>query len=321
MAPRTVKLVCASTVSALVIGAGATPAIASHHRPTDRAGTPAGISGDEQAGARTAGGGYADANGDGNGNRGAVWLTGADGSAPGHEPHLDCDDFLLWGAGLASGKGTYAIAAWPPTGERTTLESGAWAAPHDGGREAAVIANIDGEALAEAAHAAGATPHPEQGYHMKLLLSQAAGGKNKTFWLDCAGEAAAEAAAAPAASVPTEISSQTLTGAAAPLVAPTPLAPAPVVPAPQPEAEVAAAGTATAAADEIVVPPAELAAPADPDDAEVLALQLNRDEGALASTGGPWAALLALSAALIGAGLTLTRVRPRRRPGPDPHGS
>lgn len=100
-----------------------------------------------------------------------------------HRPHLDCEDISLWGNFLAESSGTYRIDSWAPTGSFEPVHSGNWTYDQAAGGKQ-ILDVIDVETLIDSAVAAGATAHPQQGYHFKLQFFQNPQ-KHKTFWVNC----------------------------------------------------------------------------------------------------------------------------------------
>src|SRR5579864_681442 len=128
----------------------------------------------------------------GNNNKGDVWVDNVgQPPGPGHEmdPHLDCADINLWGAGLADPSGTYTIDGWPPSGSMTQAYPktglGAWVYDTAAGGDQ-IIDVINVKILIADAIANGDAPVNKQGFHFKLQLSQDPQ-KHKTFWVKCPG--------------------------------------------------------------------------------------------------------------------------------------
>ncbi len=123
-------------------------------------------------------------------NAGDVWVDNVGQPAgPGHEmdPHLACQDIILWGSGLADSSGTFTIDGWPPTGsmEQDYPASGSatWTYNQSqGGTQ--MIALISVRQLISDANQHGDIAQAQNGDHFKLILAQDPQ-KAKTFWVNC----------------------------------------------------------------------------------------------------------------------------------------
>jgi hypothetical protein len=123
---------------------------------------------------------------EGNGNAGDVWTDNVgQPSGPGHEqdPHLQCADINLWGAGMADGSGSYTIDGWPPSGSQEQDYSSTWSYNRSKGG-AQIMDVISVKTLIATAVAHGDAPVNKQGFHFKLQFSQDPQ-KHKTFWVNC----------------------------------------------------------------------------------------------------------------------------------------
>ncbi|MFN2483372.1 MAG: hypothetical protein ABR509_00345 [Candidatus Limnocylindria bacterium] len=156
------------------------------------------------------------------GNNGTVKIDGVpldpgpgdDGPGdPDNEPHVGCEFAVDW-YGFDEGElySEVVFQAWPSTGERSELDATVVGArtPEDGsdaiGTDGRVYIGEDANggggstdgldasvSYDLSAALAALTPHPEQGYHVKLTVhsdgSQGADTKHKVFWVEpCAGE-------------------------------------------------------------------------------------------------------------------------------------
>lgn len=118
----------------------------------------------------------------GDSNSGDVWVDNVDQSpGPGHEmdPHLTCNDIVLYGAKLADSSGSFTIDGWPPSGSQTADYQGTWRV-QSGKQQIALIPISQLMAGAQASH----DSPTKQGYHFKLDFSQDPQ-KHKTFWVNC----------------------------------------------------------------------------------------------------------------------------------------
>jgi hypothetical protein len=126
------------------------------------------------------------------GNNGTVKIDGVEfDTAPNNEPHVGCVfqvDFYGFDEGDLTATATFALH--PPTGtsvlQTETADIGE--DPAGGGVDLDAEITVD---LSAAIIASGATPHPQQGFHVKLTVhapgSIGADTKHKTFWVqDCA---------------------------------------------------------------------------------------------------------------------------------------
>jgi hypothetical protein len=118
------------------------------------------------------------------GNNGTVKIDGvAFDSHPNNEPHVGCT-FQIDFTGFDAGQQVSAsLVGHPPTGggvlasQSTTL---------DGTGAGSITLDLSG-ALG------GITPHPQQGYHIKLTVETGQGaGKHKVFWVECGPIGSAE---------------------------------------------------------------------------------------------------------------------------------
>jgi hypothetical protein len=125
------------------------------------------------------------------GNNGTVKIDGVDfDDHPNNEPHVGCVfqvDFYGFDAGDLNA--TVRFQAWPPTGNQETLLTDEVPIGQDaagGGTDLDASATYD---LTD--ELAGFTPHPEQGWHVRLTVhaegSQGADTKHKVFWVSGCG--------------------------------------------------------------------------------------------------------------------------------------
>jgi LPXTG-motif cell wall-anchored protein len=126
------------------------------------------------------------------GNNGTVKIDGeAFDDHPNNEPHVGCV-FQVDFYGFDEGEdlnATVLFEAWPPTGDREDLLTDEVAIGEDaagGGTDLDASATYD---LTDAL--AAFTPHPQQGWHVKLTVhadgSQGADTKHKVFWVSGCG--------------------------------------------------------------------------------------------------------------------------------------
>jgi LPXTG-motif cell wall-anchored protein len=131
------------------------------------------------------------------GNNGTVKVDGVDfDDHPNNEPHPGCIfqlDFYNYDEGV--GDASWSLELQPPTTGTSSdfLESGTVnndTDPAGGGTDVDGSANPD---IALELLNSGATPHPQQGYHVKLTVnapgSIGADVKHKVFWVECAPQA------------------------------------------------------------------------------------------------------------------------------------
>jgi hypothetical protein len=124
------------------------------------------------------------------GNNGTVKIDGTPfDQHPNNEPHVDCGfevDFYGFDQGVGVATATFALH--PPTGTNTlvteSIDIGEDAA--GGGTDLDAELFVD---LSDELAASGATPHPNQGFHVKLTV-HAPGSigndvKHKVFWVEC----------------------------------------------------------------------------------------------------------------------------------------
>ncbi|MGI8517329.1 MAG: hypothetical protein ACR2ME_03165 [Acidimicrobiia bacterium] len=123
------------------------------------------------------------------GNNGTVKIDGvAFDDHPNNEPHVGCVfqvDFYGFDEGDLFADVTFAVH--PPTGNEVILTDEVFIGEDDnsgGGSEAGLDASATYDL---SALLAGFTPHPQQGYHIKLTVnadgSQGADTKHKVFWV------------------------------------------------------------------------------------------------------------------------------------------
>jgi len=125
------------------------------------------------------------------GNNGTVKIDGITfDDHPNNEPHVGCVFQIdLYGYDEGDLQATYEFRLWSPTGSGV-LREGSVAIGHDpagGGTDLDASVTID---LTQALANSGATPHPIQGYHVRLTIhaegSIGADVKHKMFWVRCA---------------------------------------------------------------------------------------------------------------------------------------
>jgi hypothetical protein len=120
-------------------------------------------------------------------NRGTVKIDNvAINRIPDNNPHQSCTFFLQF-YGFDAGTASYTFQLQPPTlGTSNILRTGTVTlhAPTGSSRfNGSVQVNLS-QALANS----GATPHPKQGYHVRLTVTTPDGGvKHKTFWVGPCG--------------------------------------------------------------------------------------------------------------------------------------
>ena len=128
----------------------------------------------------SAGGAWADPPG----NNGTVKIDGVDfDDHPNNEPHVGCV-FQIDFTGFDAGQQVSAsVEGQPPTG---------------GGLLASATTTLDGSGAGSitldlSGAFGGITPHPQQGYHVKLTVETGRGaGKHKVFWVECGPLGSAE---------------------------------------------------------------------------------------------------------------------------------
>jgi hypothetical protein len=141
-----------------------------------------------------AGAGSALAGGNPPGNNGTVKVDGMPfEESQANEPHVECAfaiDFFGFDEGAAF-TGTATFELQPPTGNGVLLVDSTFI----GGDPAGGGTDLDGtlyEDLSGPIAATGATPHPIQGFHIRLTVetdgSIGANTKHKTFWVTDCGE-------------------------------------------------------------------------------------------------------------------------------------
>ena len=124
------------------------------------------------------------------GNNGTVKIDGAEFSQlPNNEPHPGClfdVEFFNFDQGV--GDATVTFRLHPPTGTSLLLTD----TVDNDGDPAGGGQDFDGEELYDLSDelaASGATPHPQQGFHVKLTVnapgSIGADVKHKVFWIEC----------------------------------------------------------------------------------------------------------------------------------------
>jgi hypothetical protein len=122
------------------------------------------------------------------GNNGTVKIDGIDfDDHPNNEPHVGCTFQIDFTGFDASQPVTASLVGHPPTGggllatESTTL---------DGAGAGSITLDLSGRL-------GGISPHPRQGFHIKLTVDTGQGaGKHKVFWVTCGPQGSAEFAPA-----------------------------------------------------------------------------------------------------------------------------
>jgi hypothetical protein len=213
-----------------------------------------------------------------------------------NDPHVTCGfSVSFFGYDAGEQHATMRFEGWAPTGGGSATRSTSWTtSPRTGGNQ--FDTNVTFTAADLAAVTSGATPHPKQGYHVKLTVhvtgARGADVKHKVFWLaPCAATAPASASGSVAPATHAKA-----TATAAPTVTPS-VGGATASPAP-----------ASAVLGEQVTRTAPVAsgAPAT----RVQAATASR--GALPFTGASLALLGLLGAALVAIGSTVV-IASRRR--------
>lgn len=132
-----------------------------------------------------------------------VWVNDAGSTAGSHHAEnrrLDCGNLDVIGDDIEHSGGSWKVSTEDPTGPETTVASGTWAyAPKAEGKQ--VIATLPGASMVSAAQAAGATAHPEDGFHFSLRVKHADVEHERHFWVAACPVAAAPPAPPPAAGV------------------------------------------------------------------------------------------------------------------------
>ena len=125
------------------------------------------------------------------GNNGTIKIddhrTGDD-THPNNEPHVGCSfDVDFYGFDADEGEVELDFYAWPPTGDKQLIKHDTtvlMANDTPGGSEA----GYDGSSRDyNGAEFAVGTPHPQQGYHVKLVVTSSEGRKQKVFWVEPCG--------------------------------------------------------------------------------------------------------------------------------------
>ena len=157
------------------------------------------------------------------GNNGTVKIDGLDlDEHPNNEPHPGClfeVDFYGFGANLQA---TSTFYAWPPTGSMQQVHQVVTTLDNDDSTGGGSTAGWDGGTglIDLSQYLAGIIPHPQQGFHVKLLVEvpegsdSAAYSKYKVFWVTCEYSPAPEGAELTAGQVPVEFTG----GSIAPLL-------------------------------------------------------------------------------------------------------
>ena len=157
------------------------------------------------------------------GNNGTVKIDGLElDEHPNNEPHPGClfeVDFYGFGPNLTA---TSTFFAWPPTGSMQEVLSLDTVLDGDDSEGGGSEAGWDGGTglIDLSPYLAGIIPHPQQGFHVKLLVEvpegsdSAAYSKYKVFWVTCEYSPAPEAAALAGGQVPVDFTG----GSIAPLL-------------------------------------------------------------------------------------------------------
>ena len=157
------------------------------------------------------------------GNNGTVKIDGLElDEHPNNEPHPGClfeVDFYGFGPNLTA---TSTFFAWPPTGSMQEVLSLDTVHDGDDSEGGGSEAGWDGGTglIDLSPYLAGIIPHPQQGFHVKLLVEvpegsdSAAYSKYKVFWVTCEYSPAPEAAALAGGQVPVDFTG----GSIAPLL-------------------------------------------------------------------------------------------------------
>jgi hypothetical protein len=114
-------------------------------------------------------------------------------SHPDNQPHVGClFQIDFYGFDEGSLEATYAFALWPPTGSGEVLADRSVSIGEDeagGGVDLDASVTVD---LGPALEASGATPHAQQGFHVRLDVhaegSIGADVKHKVFWVRACAE-------------------------------------------------------------------------------------------------------------------------------------
>lgn len=127
------------------------------------------------------------------GNNGVVKVDGLPfDDAPDNQPHVGCTfqiDFFGYDEGDLTA--SYLFELWSPTGSGTLLAGTTRIGedPAGGGTDLDASVTVD---LEDALEASGASPHPNQGFHVRLTVhaegSIGADVKHKVFWVTCSAQ-------------------------------------------------------------------------------------------------------------------------------------
>jgi hypothetical protein len=138
------------------------------------------------------------------GNSGTVKVDGlAFDSHHDNEPHPSCDFRLtFWGFGTGRGPATATFALQSPTNATTGAGRVSYGSIPIGSDAAGGGKDYDGQLVVNLSTFltdSGATPHPKQGFHVKLTVNapgaQGSDVKHKVFWVKCASATGATPAA------------------------------------------------------------------------------------------------------------------------------
>jgi hypothetical protein len=143
------------------------------------------------------------------GNNGTVKVDDAPfDDHPNNEPHVGCVFQLdLYGYDLGDLSATYTLELWSPTGSGVVDEGSTEIGEDSAGGGTDLDASVTVDLTAALARSS-ATPHPKQGYHVRLTVhaegSIGADVKHKMLWVTCASRSNAPTSAPPTTTPPSE---------------------------------------------------------------------------------------------------------------------
>ena len=109
---------------------------------------------------------------------------------PDNDPHPGCQfDVDFYGFDAGETTATLRFYAWPPTGNRELRLTDTATLDGDSADGGGSLRGYDGSSrLYTAADVAHGAPHPQQGWHVKLVVTTNLGTvKQKVFWVECPG--------------------------------------------------------------------------------------------------------------------------------------
>jgi hypothetical protein len=140
------------------------------------------------------------------GNNGTVKIDASPfDTHPSNEPHVGCRFQIdFYGFDHGDLDATAALELWSPTGSGVVYEGSTAIGEDDAGGGTDLDAELTVD-LTSALAASGATPHPVQGYHVRLTVhaegSIGADVKHKMFWVTCGSSPSPTPSSSPSVSV------------------------------------------------------------------------------------------------------------------------